>query len=94
LRADAARAAGVHDEAVRYLAFALEAMDRGAGDGEIHADRAELLLNLAQAEYLAGRIGKSLDACVLAAEEGERAGRAGTVARSAIIVHGPPLRRA
>ena len=40
--ADAARAAGAHDEAVRYLAFALEAMDRGAGDGEIHVDRAEL----------------------------------------------------
>jgi len=86
--ADAARAAGAHDEAVRYLAFALEAMDRGAGDGEIHVDRAELLLSLARAEYLAGRIGKSLDACVLAADEGERTGRAGTVARSAIIVQG------
>jgi DNA-binding CsgD family transcriptional regulator len=86
--ADAARAAGAHDEAVRYLAFALEALDRGAGDGEIHVDRAELLLSLARAEYLAGRIGKSLDACVLAVEEGERTGRAGTVARSAIIVQG------
>jgi DNA-binding CsgD family transcriptional regulator len=63
-------------------------MDRGAGDGEIHVDRAELLLGLARAEYLAGRIGKSLDACVLAADEGERTGRAGTVARSAIIVQG------
>jgi len=86
--ADAARAAGAHDEAVRYLAFALEAMDRGAGDGEIHVDRAELLLGLARAEYLAGRIGKSLDACELAAGEGERTGRAVTVARSAIIVQG------
>ena len=86
--ADAARAAGAHDEAVWYLAFALKAMNRGAGDGEIHVDRAELLLSLARAEYLAGRIGKSLDACVLAAGEGERAGRAETVARSAIIVQG------
>jgi len=86
--ADAARAAGAHDEAVRYLEFALEAMDRGAGDGEIHVDRAELLLSLARAEYLAGRIAKSLDACVLAAGEGERTGRAETVARSAIIVQG------
>jgi DNA-binding CsgD family transcriptional regulator len=86
--ADSARAAGAPDEVVRYLAFALEAVDRGAGDGEIHVDRAELLLSLARAEYLAGRIGKSLDACELAADEGERTGRAGIVARAAIIVQG------
>jgi DNA-binding CsgD family transcriptional regulator len=86
--ADAARAAGAHDEAVRYLEFALDTVDRGAGDDEIHVDRAELLLSLAREEYLAGRIGKSLDACVLAAGEGERTGRAEIVARSAIIVQG------
>ena len=51
-------------------------------------DRAELLLSLARVEYLAGRIGKSLDACVLAADEGERTGRAEIVARSAIVVQG------
>lgn len=86
--ADAARAAGAHDEAVWYLEFALGAIGRGAVDGEIHMDRAELLLSLARVEYLAGRIGKSLDACVLAADEGERTGRAGIVARSAIVVQG------
>jgi DNA-binding CsgD family transcriptional regulator len=85
---DAARAAGAHDEAVRYLRFVLQAIDRGASDGDIHVDRAELLLSLAREEYLAGRIGKSLDACVLAADEGERTGRADVAARSAIIVQG------
>ena len=85
---DAARAAGAHEEALWYMRFALEAMDRGAGDVDIHVDRAELLLSLAREEYLAGRVGKSLDACALAADEGERTGRAAVVARSAIIVQG------
>jgi DNA-binding CsgD family transcriptional regulator len=84
--ADAARAAGAHGEAVSYLGLALGAIDRGAG--EIGVNRAELLLSLARAEYLTGRIGKSLDACGLAAAEGERTGRAEIVARSAIIVQG------
>ena len=84
--ADAAQAAGAHDEAVSYLRLALAAIDRGAG--EIDADRGELLLSLARTEYLAGRIGKSLDACELAAGEGERTGRAEIVARSAVIVQG------
>jgi DNA-binding CsgD family transcriptional regulator len=84
--ADAARAAGAHDEAVSYLELALGAIDRGAG--EIDADRGELLLGLARAEYLAGRIGKSLDVCELAAGEGERTGRPEIVARSAVIVQG------
>jgi len=84
--ADAAQAAGAHDEAVSYLELALGAIDRGAG--EIDADRGELLLSLARTEYLAGRVGKSLDACELAAGEGERTGRAEIVARSAVIVQG------
>jgi hypothetical protein len=58
------------------------------GAGEIDADRAELLLGLARAEYLAGHVGKSLDACELAAGEGERTGRAQIAARSAVIVQG------
>ena len=86
--ADAARAAGAHDEAVSYLQLALDTIDRGTGDGEIQVNRAELLLSLARAEYLAGRVGKSLDACERAAGEGERTGRAEIVARSASIVQG------
>jgi DNA-binding CsgD family transcriptional regulator len=84
--ADAARAAGAHGEAVSHLELALDTIDRGPG--EIDADRAELLLSLARAEYLAGHVGKSLDACELAAGEGERTGRPEIVARSAVIVQG------
>jgi DNA-binding CsgD family transcriptional regulator len=84
--ADAAQAAGAHDEAESYLELALGAIDRGAG--EIDADRGELLLSLARTEYLAGRVGKSLDACERAAGEGERTGRAEIVARSAVVVQG------
>jgi DNA-binding CsgD family transcriptional regulator len=84
--ADAAQAAGAHDEAVSYLELALGALGRGAG--EIDADRGELLLSLARTEYLAGRVGKSLDACELAAGEGERTGRAEIAARAAVIVQG------
>jgi DNA-binding CsgD family transcriptional regulator len=86
--ADAARAAGGHDEAVSYLQLALDTIDRGADDGEVHVNRGELLLNLARAEYLAGRVEKSLNACERAAGEGERTGCAEIVARSAIIVQG------
>jgi DNA-binding CsgD family transcriptional regulator len=84
--ADAAQAAGAHDEAVSYLELALGAIDRGAGD--IDADRGELLLSLARTEYLAGRVGKSLDTCELATGEGERTGRADIAARAAVMVQG------
>jgi len=46
------------------------------------------MLSLAQAEYLAGHVGKSLDACELAGGEGERTERPEIVARSAVIVQG------
>src|SRR5262249_51608237 len=84
--ADAAQAAGAYDEAVSHLELALGAIDRGAG--EIDADRAELLLSLARAEYLAGHLGKSLAACEQAAGEGERTARPEIIARSAITVQG------
>jgi hypothetical protein len=86
--ANAARVAGAHGEAVSYLGLALGAIDRGTRIGGTDADRAELLLTLAREEYLTGRIGKSMDACVQAAGDGERTGRAEVVARSAIIVQG------
>jgi len=86
--ADAARAAGANDEAVSYLELAVGTVDRGAGADEIDTDHTEILLSLARAQYLAGRIGASLDSCSRAAGEGERTGRSEIVARSAIIVQG------
>jgi DNA-binding CsgD family transcriptional regulator len=86
--ADAACAAGAHEEAVAYLTLAFDTIDSHASPEEIVADRAELLLSLAREQYLAGRIGNSLDACERAADDGERSGRPDTVARAAITVQG------
>ena len=86
--ADAACAAGAHEEAVAYLKLALDTIDTHAGPGQIAADRADLLLSLAREQYLAGRVGDSLDACGRAADDGERSGRADIVARAAITVQG------
>jgi DNA-binding CsgD family transcriptional regulator len=93
--ADAACAAGAHEEAVAYLTLALDAIDSDTGTGKsdtgtgkIGADRADLLLSLAREQYLAGRIGNSLEACERAADDGERSGRADIVARAAITVQG------
>ncbi len=77
--AAAALAAGAYDDAASYLRLALDAGT---------ADRAELLLDLARALYLAGRIQQSADACVQAADEGERTGRTDVVGRAAIIIQG------
>jgi predicted ATPase len=85
--AETARAAGAHEDAAGYLQLALDAVDR-AGTADVGADRAELLLDLARVEYLAGRIETSLCTCRRAADEGERTGRADVVARAAITVQG------
>ena len=85
--AEAARAAGAYEDATAYLQLALDAVDR-VGTAEAGADRAELLLDLARVEYLAGRIATSLCTCRRAADEGERSGRADVVARAAITVQG------
>ncbi|EWM09953.1 LigA protein [Kutzneria sp. 744] len=58
------------------------ALDAGA------PDRAELLLDLARVQYLAGHIGQSAQTCEQAAEDGERTGRGEVVGRAAIIVQG------
>jgi DNA-binding CsgD family transcriptional regulator len=86
--ADAACAAGAHEEAVAYLTLALNTIDTYPGPGQITADRADLLLSLAREQYLAGRVGDSMDACERAADDGERSGRADVVARAAITVQG------
>ena len=90
--ADAARAAAAYDEAVSYLELALTAIDRGGtradSDHAGSADRAELLLDLARMQYLAGQILPSVRTIERAADEGERTGRAEIVARAAIVVQG------
>ena len=85
--AETARAAGAYEDAASYLQLALEAVDR-AGTADAGADRAELLLDLARVEYLAGRIETSLCTCQRAADEGERTDRSDVVARAAITVQG------
>jgi DNA-binding CsgD family transcriptional regulator len=85
--ATAARAATAYEQAASYLQLALDALDQ-TSTTEAGIDRAELLLDLARAEYLSGRINPSLDTCRRAAEEGERTGRPDVVARAAITVQG------
>jgi DNA-binding CsgD family transcriptional regulator len=90
--ADAARAAAAYDDAVSYLELAFTAIDRGRtqpdGDQAELVDRAELLLDLARMQYLAGRILPSVRTSEQAGEEGERTGRAAIVARAALVVQG------
>jgi len=77
--AEAARLAGAYEESASYLGMALDAGG---------SDRAELLLDLARVQYLAGHISQSAETCERAAAEGERTGRADVVGRAAIIVQG------
>lgn len=86
--ADAACAAGAHEEAVAQLRLALDTIDTHTGPEQIAADRADLLLSLAREQYLAGQFGNSLESCERAADDGERSGRADVVARAAITVQG------
>jgi DNA-binding CsgD family transcriptional regulator/tetratricopeptide (TPR) repeat protein len=102
---------GAFAEAAVSLRVALEALDRTAGgsgeprraddgvdddDGLDRVDRGLLLLDLARAEYLTGRLDESMAACRAAATEGERSGRAELVAQAAVVVQGighPALNR-
>jgi DNA-binding CsgD family transcriptional regulator len=90
--ADAAEAAAAYDEAVSYLELAVAAIgkDPAATDGgpAPSVDRAELLVDLARVQYLAGQILASTRSCEQAADEGERSGRVEVVARAAIVVQG------
>ncbi len=90
--ADAARAAAAYDEAVSCLELALTATDRSRaradGDPAGPVDRAELLLDLARMQYLAGQILPSMRTSEQAADEGERTGRPEVVARAALVVQG------
>lgn len=85
--ADTARAAAAYEDAISYLTLALEVRDRDLEPG-LGIDRAELLLDLARAQYLASQIVESAQTCRLAATEGERTGRPEVVARAALVVQG------
>jgi DNA-binding CsgD family transcriptional regulator len=100
--AAAARDLGAFAEAAASLRLALDAVDRSDGavggrfPGDDRVDRGALLLDLARAEYLSGRLDPAMAACRAAATEGERAGRAELVAQAAVVVQGighPALNR-
>jgi DNA-binding CsgD family transcriptional regulator len=78
-----ARTARAYDDSVRLLGEALADMSSVDGDG---ADRAEVLIELAHAEYLAGRYDLCLERCVDAADAAAAAGRGDLVARSALVM--------
>jgi hypothetical protein len=84
--AEAARDAGAYDEAASHLRLALDTLDRDLSEETL--DRAELLLELARMEYLAGRITQSVAVCRRAAAEGGRSVRGDIVARAALVVQG------
>ena len=83
--ATAATATLAFEDATRYLATALAAAESaGASD----TDRAELLIELATAEYRAGQLATSLQHAVAAADAAERDRRLDLVASAALVVRG------
>ena len=100
--ADAATRALAFEDAARYLATALAAADGAAADGAgadgrrgraagadaAGVERAALLIELATAEYRAGRFADSLAHSVAAADAAGPAGRPDLVAAAALVVRG------
>jgi len=89
--ATAATSALAFEDAVRYLATALTAGE-SAGLGD--AEHAELLIELATAEYRAGQLAASLQHAVAAADAADRCGRLDLIAGAALVVRGighPPV---
>jgi DNA-binding CsgD family transcriptional regulator len=83
--ATAATSALAFEDATGYLATALAAAEAaGARDCE----RAELLIELATAEYRAGQLATSLSHAAAAADAAERDGRLDLVADAALVVRG------
>jgi len=78
-----ARAARAYDDSARLLGEALADMSSVDGDD---ADRAGVLIELAHAEYLAGRYDRCLERCADAADAAAAAGRGDLVARSALVM--------
>ena len=80
-----ARSARAYDDAARLLAGALADMSAVEADG---VERTDVLLELAHAEYLAGRYDTCLERCVDAADAAAAAGRGDLVACSALVLQG------
>jgi DNA-binding CsgD family transcriptional regulator len=78
-----ARAARAYDDSARLLSEALA--DLSAADGD-SVERAEVLIELAHAEYLAGRYDRCLECCVDAADAAAGSDRGDLVARSALVL--------
>ena len=78
-----ARAARAYDDSARLLSEALADMSSVEGDD---AERAEVLIELAHAEYLAGRYDRCLECCADAADAAARSDRGDLVARSAVVL--------
>lgn len=80
--------------AVRCLDYAeaahwyRRAVELVAGAGLSAADHAELLLGLAEAEYVDVQISQAIRHCVTAADLGDELGRADITARAALVVRG------
>ena len=73
------------EDAAMYLATAVAAAERAGATG---ADRAQLLIELATAEYRAGQFATSLQHAVSAADAAERDDRLDLVADAALVVRG------
>ena len=85
-RADTeARRALAYDDAVRYAELALDSSHQAAGDG---AEQARLLIRLAEAQFLANAVERSVSSCAAAAGLAEAAGRADLLAQAGLVVHG------
>ncbi len=78
-----ARAARAYDDSARLLSEALADLSAVAGDS---VERAELLIELAHAEYLAGRYDRCLAHCADAADAAAAANRGDLIARSALVL--------
>ncbi|BCB80911.1 transcriptional regulator [Phytohabitans flavus] len=72
-------------DAAHWYARALDFAD-GAGVGDV--ERAELLLDLADAAYADGQVTEALAHCIAAADLAEECGRTDLVARAALVVRG------
>ncbi|HEY2239068.1 MAG TPA: AAA family ATPase [Streptosporangiaceae bacterium] len=84
--ARAATAALAYDEAARFTALARQAAE--AGPEPPTALRAELTVELAQAEFVAGHVEASLEHCQAAARLAEAAGRPDLLAAAALVITG------
>ncbi|GIG49104.1 AAA family ATPase [Dactylosporangium siamense] len=80
-----AGAAHAYEDAARHLDAALTDASAAGATGD---ERAELLIELAGAQYRAGRYDRCLELCVSAADAAEGAGRGDLVALAALVLQG------